>query len=70
MKEDQEEIKVAKKLFIWFLVIVFAISATTWFLSRTIMTVETGILRYEEYTEMYQTCQKLNNLKDLMSKIK
>lgn len=68
MKED-DEVKTVKKFFMWFIVVLFAIGIVTWLFKTSVNAVETGIVRYEEYTEIYQTCEKLNtdlcNMKDL-----
>lgn len=55
-----EEIKTGKRLFIWFICILFAVSGIVWFFSRSERIITTGIIRYEEFQEIYNTCQKLN----------
>lgn len=55
-----DEIKLGKKLFIWFIAILLVVSGIVWFLSKSEKVVETGIIRYEEFQEIYNTCQKLN----------
>lgn len=69
MDEYDEDIKKAKKFFLWFVIVLFSIAIASWFLSTSAKVVETGIIRYEEYLEIYQTCEKLNtdlcNIKDL-----
>jgi uncharacterized membrane protein YfbV (UPF0208 family) len=55
-----EEIKLGKRLLVWFISILFAVSGIAWFFSRSEQIVTTGIIRYEEFQEIYNTCQKLN----------
>lgn len=55
-----EEIKSAKKLMIWFVALLFIAAGVAWFLTKSGRIVETGIIRYEEFQEIYNTCQKLN----------
>ncbi len=59
MKEE-DEVKHAKKFVIWFVILMFCIGIAAWVLGTSAKVVSTGIVRYEEYTEIYQTCQKLN----------
>lgn len=67
--EDGDEIKTGKKLFIWTIIVMFVVSGFIFFLNRTVTTVDNGIIHYEEFTELYHTCQKLNsdlcNMRDL-----
>src|SRR5438445_481428 len=64
-----EELKSLKKVVYWVIGLVFVISAVTWFFSRTEKTIETGIVRYEEFQEINNTITKLNadlcNIKDV-----
>lgn len=55
-----EEIKTGKRLFLWVVGLFFAIGAVLWFFNRSERVVTTGIIRYEEFQEIYNTCQKLN----------
>lgn len=55
-----EEIKTGKRLLIWFVCLLFAVSGIAWFFTRSERFVTTGIIRYEEFQEVYNTCQKLN----------
>ncbi len=58
--KDDDEVKTVKKFLIWFVIVMFTIGIVTWLFKTSTNIVETGIVRYEEYTEIYQTCQKLN----------
>ena len=61
MSEEFElETRVGKRLVIWFIGVLFAISIGAWFLNRTVQVADTAIVRYEEFQEIYNTCQKLN----------
>jgi uncharacterized membrane protein YfbV (UPF0208 family) len=55
-----EEIKIGKRLLIWFIAVILVVSGIVWFFSRSEGIVNTGIIRYEEFQEIYNTCQKLN----------
>lgn len=55
-----EETRYAKRLVIWVIVVLFLVSGAAWFFSRSARVVDTGVLRYEEFQEIYNTCQKLN----------
>jgi hypothetical protein len=55
-----EEIKIGKKLFIWFIAAMFIIGGIIWFFNRSERVVQAGIIRYEEFQQIYNTCQKLN----------
>lgn len=55
-----EEIKIGKKLLIWIIAVSFIVGGIAWFFNRGERIVTTGIIRYEEFQEIYNTCQKLN----------
>lgn len=55
-----DEIKIGKKLLIWFIAVMLVVSGIVWFFNRSERTIDTGIIRYEEFQEIYNTCQKLN----------
>lgn len=55
-----EEIKTGKRLLLWVIGVSFTIGATLWLFNRSERVVTTGIIRYEEFQEIYNTCQKLN----------
>lgn len=69
MEQIEKEVKFGKRLLYWFIALMFLISGIVWFLNRGVSAVETGILRYEEFQEINNTCTKLNldlcNMKDL-----
>ncbi len=66
---DDEDIKITKKFIIWLVIGLFIISGIGWFATRTVSVIDSGIIHYEEFQEIYNTCQKLNldlcNMKDL-----
>lgn len=55
-----DEIKIGKKLLIWIIAVMIIVSGIVWFFNRADKTIETGVIRYEEFQELYNTCQKLN----------
>lgn len=56
----QDEIKTGKRLAIWVIGILLALSAVLWLFNRSEAVVKTGLIRYEEFQELYNTCQKIN----------
>lgn len=69
MENYKEESIFAKKIIIWFFALLFIISGVTFLCNRTATTVDNGIIHYEEFQELYNTCVKLNtdlcNMKEL-----
>lgn len=69
MEEINDEVKLGKRILYWFIGVMFIVSGIAWFLNRSVAIVDTGILRYEEFQEIYNTCTKLNldlcNMKEL-----
>lgn len=66
MNEDE---KLIKRIFLWVIGIVVFLSVIGWLMTRTVATVDNGILHYEEFQEIYNSCNKINldlcNMKDL-----
>jgi len=64
-----DEIKEMKKIIYWVIGIMFLISVVTFVLTRSTKIVDNGIIQYEEFQELYNTCNKLNtdlcNMRDL-----
>ena len=61
MDEDlKEATSWFKKLATWFICLSLITGGVIWFFSRSESVVQTGIIRYEEFQEIYNTCQKLN----------
>lgn len=61
--EDQEfnsAFKIVKRVFFFFIAVAIVVSIGSFFCNRAVQTVDNGIIHYEEFTEIYQTCQKLN----------
>lgn len=69
MENYNEEKKYAKGIIYWFIGLIFVLSAVTFICNRAVSTVDNGIIRYEEFQELYNTCVKINtdlcNMKDL-----
>lgn len=60
MEEYKEEKKFGKKIIYWIIGLCFVVSGIVWFFSTGQKVVETGIIRYEEFQEIYNSCSKLN----------
>lgn len=59
-KEIKEAVSGVKKFILWFIAAGLIISAITFTCNRAVRTVDNGIIRYEEFQELYNTCQKIN----------
>jgi hypothetical protein len=63
-KED-EELSLFTRWFrsfwLWLVVAALAISGVVWVVQRGVKEVEAGIVRYEEFQSIYNTCAKLDN---------
>lgn len=55
-----DEIKLGKQLTLWLIGICLIVGAIVWVASRSTKIVDNGIIHYEEFQEIYNTCQKLN----------
>jgi hypothetical protein len=68
MSKDLEEIAIGKKIFLWVIFVIMIISGVTWFFSRSTQVIDTGLVRYQEFQEIYNTTKQINqnlcNLKD------
>lgn len=57
---------------LWLIVVMFVASGVAWFFNRGVQTVDTGLVRYQEFQEIYNTTAKLNtdlcNLKKVNEK--
>lgn len=69
---NNEEVKFFSWTFIYvavFVLIAFLISGIAWCSNRVVSVVDNGIIHYEEFQELYNTCTKLNtdlcNMKSL-----
>ena len=56
-----EEIKIFKNLYLWLIVVVLAISTITWVATRSVQVVDTGLIRYQEFQEIYNTTKQIND---------
>lgn len=69
MEQYREETKWVKGKIYWFIGLMIVLSISTWLCNRTIKTVDNGIIHYEEFQDINNTCIKLNtdlcNMKDL-----
>jgi hypothetical protein len=69
MEEFRTEFKYAKKIIFGIVFLLIGLSFFGFLCNRTVTTVDNGIVHYEEFQELYNTCEKLNidlcNMKDL-----
>lgn len=69
METYKEETKFGKKLIYWFIALMLMVSGGIFICNRAVSTIDNGIVHYEEFQELYNTCAKLNtdlcNMKDL-----
>jgi hypothetical protein len=59
-KELKEAMGVGKKAIIWIVCLGLIISSIGFICNRAVATVDNGIIHYEEFQELFNTCQKLN----------
>lgn len=58
---DTEDIgSFGKRWFIYLIAASIFFTGAYWFLGRTVDVVDNGIVHYEEFQELYNTCQKIN----------
>ena len=61
MEEDfKEEIRIGKKILYWFIGLLILCSIGGFFCNRAVSIVDNGIIHYEEFQELYNTCVKIN----------
>lgn len=61
MDEFKEDVKFGKHIVYWSIAVLIVVSIIVGFLNRTVAVVDSGIVHYEEFQEIYNTCYKLNN---------
>ena len=54
------EVRTAKHAVIWLVALVAVVSVVAWFATRTVQVADNAVIRYEEFQEIYNTCQQLN----------
>lgn len=54
------ELKDTKKIILWFIGVILFVSSIIWIFSRSTNIVDNAIIGYEEFQEIYNTCEKLN----------
>ena len=66
---EKDEVNYGKRILYWFIAVMFIVSGVAWFFSRSVDVVDNGIVHYEEFQELYNTCSKINtdlcNMKEL-----
>lgn len=60
MDEFKNEIQAGKKIIWWFIGLIFLISIGGFVLSRACQIADNAVLHYEEFQEIYNTAEKLN----------
>lgn len=58
--EFKNETNFSKRTLIWIVGFVVVVSVVGFFMSRSVDVVDNGIVHYEEFQEIYNTCQKIN----------
>ena len=56
----KQEFKFGKRVIYWLIGVLLVTSLITWALTRIKTVVDAGIIHYEEFQEIYNTCSKLN----------
>jgi hypothetical protein len=59
-QEFKEENKFIKGWIIWLVMLAFLIGGVIWFFNRAEQTIDTAIIKYEEFQDIYNTCNKIN----------
>ncbi len=65
--EFSEEARPIKKFIVWFVVFLLVVSGVVVFINKTTRTVEKGIVQYEQFQDIYNTCNKINT--DICNKL-
>lgn len=69
MEDYSLETKFGKRIIYWAIGLVLVLSIGGFLCTRTVQVVDNGIVHYEEFQDIYNTCTKLNtdlcNMKDL-----
>ena len=55
-----DDLKDMKRLFLWIIGVMLLVSAIVLFANRSTRIVDNAFIHYEEFQEIYNTCQKLN----------
>lgn len=58
--DNDDETRFAKRSILWVIVLMFAVSGTVAFFARAAQVADTAVIRYEEFQEIYNTCQKID----------
>ena len=56
----QNDVNTGKRLVWWVIGVMTIVSMIGFVMSRTVATVDAGIIHYEEFQEIYNTCNKIN----------
>jgi hypothetical protein len=57
--EEKEAMSFVGRCLIWFFLLMMVVGAASWFSSRAVQTVDTGLVRYQEFQSIYNTTEKL-----------
>lgn len=55
-----EDIKIFKKILIWLIGVSMVVGLVYWAAHKTETVADSAFINYEQFTDLYQTCQKLN----------
>jgi hypothetical protein len=58
--ELRDETHYGKKMLMWFVAFMFVVTIAAWFLNHAGDAADNAVVRYEEFQEIYNTTQKLN----------
>ena len=55
-----DDLKLFNRVFVLFIALFATTAGIIWFITRAEKVVNTGIIRYEEFQEIYNSCEKIN----------
>ena len=58
--EVRDEVNFFKKNLIWIVLFMVLVSGGAWFVNRAVQVGETAVVKYEEFQEIYNACQKID----------
>lgn len=60
MSTENNELKSVRNFLLWVLFLCAVFSAIAWLLHRSVQATDTGLIRYQEFQEVYSTVGKIN----------
>jgi hypothetical protein len=58
--EVRDEVRFSKKLVLWVIGLLAVISIGSWMLTKSVQIADNALLNYEQFQEIYNTCDKIN----------